>query len=428
MNFDLLPPRDQIVALMERIYAYGMTTTSGGNISTRDENGDIWITPARLDKGRLHRENIVRMGLDGSFGGDLPPSSEWPFHLGVYEARPDIGAIIHAHPGSLVSFSICGMAPNTRVFPAVWAMCGEVAFASYALPGSRQLGEKIARAFSEKGSPMCVVLENHGVVVGGRNLADAFQRFETLEFAAQTIIRARQLGEVRYLSEKQLASAAASDDLPGGYQPRPPSSIGKELRRELSDFAHRAYSHRLFSSAWGSFSARLGQDAFVITPHGMDRMTLEPDNFVVVRDGLREAGRFPSDSARLHRAIYLAHPEIEAIVNALPAKASAFSISDAVLDSRTIPESYLFLKDIGRVPFAADPSQAVAEMVGPTRPVVLLENNGALVAGRSILDAFDRLEVLETTAAALIRSRALGPITPMSDEVIHELLANFPSV
>jgi len=147
-----------------------------------------------------------------------------------------------------------------------------------------------------------------------------------------------------------------------------------------------------------------------------------------VRDGVREAGRFPSDSARLHRAIYQAHPEVEAIVNALPVKASAFSISDAVLDSRTIPESYLFLKDVARVPFAADPSETVAAIISPSRPVVLLENNGALVAGRSILDAFDRLEVLETTAAAIIRSRVLGPITPMSEQVIRELVANFPSV
>ena len=61
MNFELLHPRDQIVATMERIYGHDMTTTSGGNISVRDENGDIWMTPARVDKGALRSRDIVRI-------------------------------------------------------------------------------------------------------------------------------------------------------------------------------------------------------------------------------------------------------------------------------------------------------------------------------------------------------------------------------
>ena len=101
---------------MERIYGHDMTTTSGGNISVRDENGDVWITPARVDKGSLRRQDIVRIRPDGSTDGIHPPSSESPFHLGIYAARPEINAVIHAHPGALVSFSICGQSPNTRVF------------------------------------------------------------------------------------------------------------------------------------------------------------------------------------------------------------------------------------------------------------------------------------------------------------------------
>ena len=111
MSFSLLHPRDQIVAIMERIYGHDMTTTSGGNVSVRDDAGDIWITPARVDKGNLRRQDIVafvRTARDGVH----PPSSESPFHLSIYAARSDIQAIIHAHPGALVSFSICGQAPE----------------------------------------------------------------------------------------------------------------------------------------------------------------------------------------------------------------------------------------------------------------------------------------------------------------------------
>ena len=106
MKFNLLHPRDQIVTLMERIYGYGMTTTSGGNLSILDENGDIWITPAGVDKGSLRPEDIVCVKPDHSVVGEHKPSSEYPFHRSLYEKRRDIRAIVHAHPTALVSFSI----------------------------------------------------------------------------------------------------------------------------------------------------------------------------------------------------------------------------------------------------------------------------------------------------------------------------------
>jgi L-fuculose-phosphate aldolase len=429
MSFSLLHPRDQIVAIMQRIYGHDMTTTSGGNVSVRDETGDIWITPARVDKGNLRRQDIVRIRPDGSLDGIHPPSSENPFHLSIYAARPDIHAIIHAHPGALVSFSICGQAPDTRVFPEAWNVCGKVAFAPYALPGSKKLGERIAEQFASAARPSCVMLENHGVVVGGADLAETFGRFETLEFTAETVINACQLGEVRYLSDARLALTKNRKQLPEG-EPRPASSKGKEARKDLCDFVHRAYAHRLMTSTWGSFSARIDEDTFVITPFHVDRAALSLSDLVVIRDGKRPPGQFPSRAALIHQAIYRAHPTMNAVVNALPIHATAFSVSESALDTRTIPESYLFVKNVAKIPFEQlyPADGQVPAFVGPDNPVALLEHNGALVAGRTVLDAFDRLEVLEATAAAIIRSRGLGPISPMSDEVIDELVTAFGAV
>ena len=121
--------------------------------------------------------------------------------MSVYEARPDLHAIIHAHPGGLVSFSICGQVPDTRLFPEAWHVCGQVAFAPYALPGSIKLGHALPINAVLKRGRIRVVLENHGVVVGGDTLAKAFERFETLEFTAQIILNARLLGQVNYLTE-----------------------------------------------------------------------------------------------------------------------------------------------------------------------------------------------------------------------------------
>ncbi|HEY5812037.1 MAG TPA: class II aldolase/adducin family protein, partial [Terrimicrobiaceae bacterium] len=395
MNFSCLHPRDQIVATMERIYGRNMTTTSGGNISIHDENGDKWMTPARVDKGSLRRQDIVRIGTDGACEGLHPPSSENPFHLSIYAARPDIRAIIHAHPGALVSFSICGQVPDTRLFPEAWNVCGKVAFARYEVPGSKQLGARIAAEFASEGRPNCVVLENHGVVVGGRDLAEAFQRFETLEFTAQTIINARQLGEVHYLSDEQIELSNSERNLLAEGEPRSMTSREKELRKEISDFVHRAYEHRLMTSTWGSFSARIDGSSFVITPCHADRQEILPSDLVAVHGGAYVPGQEPSRAARLHSAIYERYPELQAVVNALPVFGTAFCVSDFLLDTRTIPESYLFLKDVGTIAFEHQFGDGVevARAVTPANPVALLRHNGVMVAGRTILDAFDRLEV-----------------------------------
>jgi L-fuculose-phosphate aldolase len=111
----------------------------------------------------------------------------------------------------------------------------------------------------------------------------------------------------------------------------------------------------------------------------------------------------------------------------MPVNATAFAITGHPLDARTIPESYLFLRDVGTVPFEVqfgDP-RGVAEMISPDQPVMLLENNGVLVAGTSVLDAFDRLEVLESTAEALINAQRLGTLCPMNDAAIDELVEAF---
>lgn len=419
----LLHPRDEIMRTMERIYRYRMTTTSGGNISIRDTNGDIWITPARVDKGRLRREDIVCIRKDGRREGVHPPSSELPFHQAIYQRRPDLGGIVHAHAVALVAFSVCRRVPDTRLFPQARHVCGAAGFAPYALPGSTALGKNIARTFAEGFD--CVVLENHGVVCAGENLQRAFERFETLEFTAKTIIKASHLGTVRYLSDAQVAQRHGVT-LPD-FTPGAASEEEKDLRGQLADFLQRGYRQRLLISTEGSFSARLEDGSMLITPSRADRGSIGIEDMVLMRDGAAETGRLPSRAARLHAAIYQRHPKIRAIVNALPVNATAFSVTGAAFDSRTIPESYLFLKDVARVPFG-EQYQAVetlADRLSPENPIALIENDGVLVCGTSVLDAFDRLEVLETTAEALINSRPLGEVCPMSDAVIAELTAAF---
>ena len=433
--FSLLHPRHAIVETIERIYRYRMTTTSGGNISVREEDGDIWITPARVDKGSLRPTDIVRIGHDGMSVGLHKPSSEFPFHRMIYDARPDVRAVVHAHPVALVAFSICGQSPDTTLFPQARNVCGEVGFAPYALPGSDRLGRNVADVFAKGFN--CVMLENHGVVVAGRTLAEAFARFETLEFTAKTAIKAKRLGDLRGLSTVQIELSRRPRALKELFEPSEPTCLEKEARQLVADFVLRGYRQRLLTSTEGSYSAKLGEDTFVITSTGIDRAHTTPSNLTLVVDGKAESGKRPSRAAAAHRAIYRRHPQIGSIVNAMPVNAAAFGVigppvqGDAVapslLDARTIPESYIFLRDVGIVPYGvqyAEPER-LADLISPTRPVLLLENDGVLVAGHAPLDAFDRLEVLESTAEALINARSVGALTPMGEEVVSELRRAF---
>ena len=176
MNIKYIHPADQLVMFMQRIYDKGMTTTSGGNLSIIDNDGNIWITPAGVDKGTLNRNDIVCVKADGTVVGMHKPSSELPFHAAVYKMRPDLKAVLHAHPPALVSFSIVRKAPNLDLMPSVRKMCPEVKIATYAVPGSDQLGENIGRCFQE-GCDI-VMLENHGVCIGAEDMFTAFQRFD----------------------------------------------------------------------------------------------------------------------------------------------------------------------------------------------------------------------------------------------------------
>ncbi len=419
-------PRDEIVLTMARIYRYRMTTTSGGNISILDEHGDMWITPGGVDKGSLRPEDIVCVKRNGEVIGRHKPSSEYPFHRAIYQARPDLRGIVHAHPVALVAFSISGRPPDTRVLPQARRVCGEAGFAPYAPPGSEQLGANIAEAFARGDD--CVVLQNHGVVTGGAALQDAFQRFETLEFTAKTIVKASILGSVRYLTDSQLAQASHEAPRLPEFAPEPPGIRERELRKALCDFVRRGYQQRLMISTAGSFSARIDERSFLITPHPFDRYGIEPADLVLIRDGRRAAGRSPSRAVAIHEAIYRRHPEVGAVANAFPVNATAFSVCAVELSTRTIPESYVFLRDVAALPFGIEygDSAALAEQLSPHRPAALFENGGALVTGADVLAAFDRLEVLEATAEALINSSPIGGAQPMSDAVIADLEARFP--
>jgi L-fuculose-phosphate aldolase len=425
MSFSLLHPRDQLVRIMQRIYNGGMTTLSGGNLSIQDDDGSLWITPAGIDKGKLTPKDIIRITPDGVFEGAHRPSSEHPFHRAIYAARPDLRAIVHAHPPALVSFSIARQIPATNIIPQARYVCGEVGYAPYALPGSEALGANIAATFAQDYN--VVLLENHGAVAGGADLLTAFQRLETLDFCARTLIRARQLGEFTLLTQEQIALFHEARVTLPTFAPRVPGSRERELRQLLADIVQRAYQRQLMIATQGVVSARLSDDSFLISPTGIDRAEIDAQDMVLIERGACEAGKQPSRSARLHEAIYRQHPDIGCIITSQSPAAAAYAITAAHFDTRTIPESYILLRDIPLVPFGAQyrEPERVAEAVSLRRPVVLIQNDCILTVGKTILETFDRLEVAEYSARALIDTAAIGALVPIGGDDIRALETAF---
>lgn len=133
-----------------------------------------------------------------------------------------------------------------------------------------------------------------------------------------------------------------------------------------------------------------------------------------------EDGKKASRAVLAHQAIYQRHPDVNAIVFAHPVNATAFSVTGESFDAKTIPESYVFLRDVANVNYGIQyrDDEQIAEHVSSDQPVAILENDGVLVTGSTVLDAFDRLEVLEATAEAVINSRAIGEVSSMSAETI----------
>lgn len=417
-------PADAIVEIMTRLYDNGLTTTSGGNLSVADDEGNLWISPSGVDKAHLKREDIMCVKRDGSVCGPHRVSTECPFHLAIRRSRPELRAVLHAHPGALVAFSLMRKIPDLNIIPGVASLCGKISMAKYALPGSSRLGGFIADEFA-KGYDT-VILENHGVVIGAESLERAYMMLEELEFCARIQLGAAALGRgCRTLSESQLKAAEAMSRYEAKLSQ---SASDTETRAELIALIRRSCEHKLMSSGNGLIAARLPDGGFIITPYDEDNRLLEPDDLVWVRGEECEKGKTPSREAGFIAKIFDAHPDIQSVIVARPPEIMSFAVGDAGFDSRLIPESYICLKEINRFPFGVRQNnpELIVDKISMKNPIAIVENDAVVVAGSSPLNAFDRLEVMEFGAYSLRQiTQYSGDIVRISDGEIREIEVEF---
>ena len=426
VNLNTIHPNELISLILNKIYKYGNTTTSGGNISIRDEKGDIWVTPTGIDKGTLTSKDINCVRTNGTIEGPHKPSSEYPFHIGVFNKREDLNAIIHAHSPALVAFSIVAKQPNTKITPWAHAICKEMGLAKYAVPGSQNLGDVIAQEFAKgfKG----VIMENHGVVIGGKDMMEAYNRFETLELLAQTLVNAAEFGTPVELSEIQLEEyKVKSRNLLGKNKNVFYTAAEKSIRNEIVSFMDRSCIQKLMYSSVGSISVRLEGNDFITTPKDELRWNLNPSDLIQIKNGKIEGTRNVNDYAMLDKEIFEKNADINAIVHTAPPNLMAFSVIHKELDVRTIPESWIFLQDVMHVKYGDQfaGETKIADKITLESPLALIENDSIIAVGKNLTLAFDRLEIGEFSAKSLIMGNKLGDFMPMSEKDVEDLRIAF---
>ena len=190
--------RRQIAAEMahccRRLADAGLIAGQDGNLSVRLGGDRALVTPAGLIKGELAPEDMVEVDLGGKpVRGHRRPSSEIDMHLRILRARPDVGAVVHAHPPVATGFSVAGEAFDACVLPELIFQVGWVPLVPYGTPGTAELGEQLDAFLTGYDA---LLLANHGAVTMGATLSDARIRMESLEHAAKILLTARLLGRV----------------------------------------------------------------------------------------------------------------------------------------------------------------------------------------------------------------------------------------
>src|SRR6201992_3871903 len=196
--------RKQLARFGKWLYRLGFVPGTAGNLSVRLTHDRILATPTAMSKGLLKASDMVVVDMDGRrVGESRNVTSEIGMHLAIYHARPDVQAVVHAHPPIATGFASCGLALEEPLCSEIIMSLGSIPLAPYATTGTEEVGSSIQPLIVNHDA---VLLANHGVVTAGDTLLNAFMRMETVEHCAHICLVARQLGCPQPLSGERLTA------------------------------------------------------------------------------------------------------------------------------------------------------------------------------------------------------------------------------
>ncbi len=202
--------RREMVRVGRLMWERGFVAATDGNLSARMGADRLLVTSSGVSKGFLSDEDLIIIRADGEpvsshRGRGSHPSTEIAMHLEVYRQRPDVNAVIHAHPPLATAFSIAGVSLARCVIPEVIVTMGAIPTAEYATPGTAEVPASIRQAISEYDA---MILAHHGSLTVGETLWEAYLRLEKVEHTAQITLAAHQLGRVNTLSPQAVEKLA----------------------------------------------------------------------------------------------------------------------------------------------------------------------------------------------------------------------------
>lgn len=183
--------RAAVVEICHRLHGRDLIGAGEGNVSVRLADGTFLITASGVNKGHLTVHDLVVVDAAGGTLRGGRASTELRMHLAAYAARPDVHAVVHAHPITAVALTVAGAPPPDDLVPEAAVTLGPVAVAPFAVPGTDEVPASIAPLLARHD---VILLERHGALALGRTLPEAFDRMETLERVARVAVVARLLG------------------------------------------------------------------------------------------------------------------------------------------------------------------------------------------------------------------------------------------
>lgn len=218
--------RAEIVEVGRRLHARGFIAANDGNISVRLDGTRLLTTPTGVSKGFMTPDMLVMTDLQGvKLAGSRSPSSELLMHLAVYELRPEIKAVVHAHPPTATGFAVAGIPLDRAVLAEVVTTLGSIPIAEYGTPSTPELADAVRRFIESHDG---LLLANHGALTVADELLAAYYKMETLEHFARISLVARLLGRERLLSREEVARLQDLREMYGITAPAPICTDGAE--------------------------------------------------------------------------------------------------------------------------------------------------------------------------------------------------------
>jgi L-fuculose-phosphate aldolase len=194
--------RADIVEVGRRLYARAYVASNDGNISVRLDDRRLITTPKSVSKGFMTPDMMVITDYAGKkLAGERDPSSELPMHLEIYRSRPDVNAVVHAHPPLATGFAVAGIPLTRAVLAEVITTLGSIPIAEYGTPSTAELPEAVRKYIKAHDG---LLLANHGAVTCCKTVMSAYYKMETIEHFAKISLVARLLGRENLLSRAEV--------------------------------------------------------------------------------------------------------------------------------------------------------------------------------------------------------------------------------